>query len=249
MFISFWQLFLTNFRMLYRNWRGLFFNIFLPVFLYLAISKISGNAPGSNTITYSEYLLPGIIAMTIMQTGIFSLAYWLVDLKARGVLKRLLVTPLSNFEMLGSLIASRLVLMAIQIGLIISIGVWYFKTSIPGSGLAIILLMIMGGAVFLGIGFTVSSFAKTYEEAAPITTILNLLFTFLGNIFFPTDNLPTVLKFIASKLPITYLAEGMRNNFIQDWTLKQTLPDLLGLGAWLLVVVVILSYTAKLKQD
>ncbi|MHB8871105.1 MAG: ABC transporter permease [Candidatus Doudnabacteria bacterium] len=249
MFISFWQLFLTNFKMLYRNWRGLFFNIFLPVFLYLAISKISGNAPGSNKITYSEYLLPGIIAMTIMQTGIFSLAYWLVDLKARGVIKRLLVTPLSNFEMVGSLIASRLVLMAIQIGLIISIGIWYFKTSIPGSGLAILLLMIMGGAVFLGIGFAVSSFAKTFEEAAPITTILNLLFTFLGNIFFPTNNLPVVLKVIASKLPITYLAEGMRDNFVQEWTLKQTLPDLLGLGVWLVIVMIILRYTAKLKQD
>ncbi len=235
--------------MLYRNWRGLFFNIFLPVFLYIAISKIGGNAPGNKDVSYSEYLLPGIIAMTIMQTGIFSLAYWLVDLKARGVIKRLLVTPLSNFEMLGSLIASRLVLMAIQIGLIISIALWYFKATIPGSGLAILLLMIMGGAVFLGIGFAVSSFAKTYEEAAPITTILNLLFTFLGNIFFPTSNMPEVLKFIASKLPITYLAEGMRNNFIHPWSLQQTLPDLLGLGVWLVIVALILKYAAKLKQD
>src|SRR5258708_203049 len=240
--MSFYQLFLTNLRLTFRNWRGLFFNIALPVALYVAISKIAGKAPGLPGISYSDYLLPGIIAMTIMQTGIFGLAYWLVDLKSRGVIKRFLVTPLSNMELVGSLILSRLVLMAIQILILIAIGIFYFNVHIHGSIVAIIIIMLFDGATFLGLGFLVSSFANSYEEAAPLTTVLNLVFTILGNIFFPTNALPKLFGQIGSKLPITYLVEGMRNNFVQHYTFAQTWRDLLGLLVWLLIILGITAY-------
>lgn len=247
--MSFLQLFLTNLRLLYRNWRGVFFNIFLPVVLYVAIGKIGGKAPGLATVSYSDYLLPGIIAMTIMQTGIFSLAYWLVDLKSRGVIKRFLVTPMSTIELVSSLILSRLVLMTVQITILALIGRYYFHTALNGSIVAVILLMVLGGATFLGIGFLVSSVAKTYDDAAPITTILNLIFTVLGNIFFPTKSLPHIFNQIGDRLPVTYLAEGMRNNFVQHQTFWQSWPDFLGLLIWLVIILGVTAYTFKLKQD
>ncbi|MBU6447379.1 ABC transporter permease [Patescibacteria group bacterium] len=247
--MSFWQLFLTNLRMMYRNWRGLFFNIVLPVALYIAIGKISNAAPGFAGISYSQYLLPGIIAMTIMQTGIFNLAYWLVDIKSRGVIKRFLVTPLSSFQLVTSLILSRLVLMAVQVGLLIFIGTAYLHADFNGSIIAVAIMLALGGITFLTLGFLVSSFAKTYEEAAPITTILNLVFTILGNIFFPTKGLPAVFRIIGGKLPITYLAEGMRNNFIGHATLKQSLGDILGLVVWSAIFLAITAKTFKLKED
>ncbi|MDB4939707.1 MAG: ABC-type multidrug transport system permease component [Candidatus Doudnabacteria bacterium] len=245
--MSFYHLFITNIRLLYRNWRGLFFNLFLPIVLYVAISKVAGNGSGSSN--YADFLLPGIIAMTIMQTGIFSLAYYLVDLKSRGVLKRFFVTPLSTAELTGSLILSRLVLMAIQIAILVGIGKIYFGAHVNGSVLAIILLMVLGGGVFLGLGFLISSLANTYDEAAPMTTLLNLIFTFLGNIFFPSSVLPKAFQAIGSKLPVTYLAEGMRHNFIEQWSLKQTLPDFLGLAIWLVIILAATTYTFRLKKE
>lgn len=246
--MSFYHLFITNIRLLYRNWRGLFFNIFLPIVLYVAISKVAGGASkGDNT--YSNFLLPGIIAMTIMQTGVFGLAYYLVDLKSRGVLKRFFVTPLSTLELTGALILSRLVLMAVQIILLVSIGKLYFGTHINGSIVGIILLMVLGGATFLGLGFLISSLANTYDEAAPMTTILNLLFTFLGNIFFPSNVLPKTFKLIGDKLPVTYLSQGMRHNFVDHWSLRQTLPDLIGLAIWFIIVLAATTYTFRLKAE
>ncbi len=248
--MSFYQLFLANLRMLYRNWRALFFNILMPVFLYVVISKIAGGSAGpQGAQAYSDYLLPGIIAMTIMQTGVFSLAYWLVDLKARGVIKRFMVTPLSTMEMVGSLIASRLVLMALQIVILTLIGKYFFHAHVNGSIVAIILLMILGGATFLGIGFLISTAAKTYEEASPITTVVNLIFTFLGNIFFPTTVMPQILQKIGAKLPVTYLAQGMRHNFVEMWTFQKSIPDLIGLAVWLVVILLATAYTFRLKQD
>ncbi len=251
--MSFYQLFTANLKILYRNWRGLFFNIALPILLYVGLSilkiPVSPVVNGSPNIKYADYLLPGMIAMTIMQTGIFSLAYWLVDLRQRGVLKRFEVTPLSNTELIGSLLAVRLLLMLVQIILLTAIGVIFFDADLTGSLVGIILLMILGGAIFLTIGFLISTVANTYDEASPITTVLNLTFTFLGNIFFPTAVFPKVLRFIGAKLPISYLADGMRNNFLNQWTLIQTLPDILSLAIWLGALFALTVFVYRTKRE
>jgi ABC-2 type transport system permease protein len=249
--MTFYQLFVVNIKMLYRNWRGLFWNIVLPIGLYIGIASLPFTAPGmkDSPLRYSEYLLPGMIAMTILQTGIFSLAYWLVDLNQRGVVKRLMATPLSHKEFLGSLIASRLVLMVIQVVILILIGKYVFNTTVNGSVIAIIIMLLLGGSIFLSIGFLISTISKSYEEAAPITTIINLIFTFLGNIFYPTSGLNQTLAEFSSYLPITYLAEGIRNNFINSWTLTQSLPTIAALIVWLVIMFIITTSVFKTKQS
>ena len=235
--MSWFQLFLTNLKMLYRNWRGLFWTIAFPLGLYIGLSviKLSPNI-GGQKIDYSTYLLPGMIALTIAQTGVFSLAYWLVDLKERGVLKRLQATPLSDFEMLSALISTRLVVMLVQVGLLTIIGGLFFHVHFAGSLLSLIILCIFGGICFLSIGFLISTISKNYDEAAPITTIVNLVFTFLGNIFFPSSVLPASLRSIAAKLPITYLADGLRNAYLGTSTFANTGLDLLALIIWMVIL-------------
>lgn len=251
--MSFYQLFISNLKILYRNWRGLFFTIFLPIALYIGLGllKISTSVPGINTVKsdYSSYLLPGMIALTIMQTGIFSLAYWLIDLRQRGVLKRFAATPLSNIELISSLISTRLLLMLVQIILLTLIGRYFFGASVSGSPAAIVILMILGGTIFLTIGFLISVLAKSYDEASPITTAFNLIFTFLGNIFFPTEVFPKVLREIGARLPITYLADGMRHNFVEKWTLRQSLPDIIYLSIWVVVTFLVTVYCYSLQKE
>src|SRR5690242_4442427 len=105
---SFKQLFLMNLRLVYRNTTGIFFTLVMPAIIYIALSVLPiGNALGSK-LSYSQYVLPGIIAMTVMQGGIYGLAYWMIDLKARGVIKRYLVTPLSQTELVISVLSSRI---------------------------------------------------------------------------------------------------------------------------------------------
>ena len=248
--MTFYYLLLANLKILYRNWRGLFWNILLPAALYIGISYLPFNPPGldRSTTRYAEYLLPGILAMTILQTGLFSLAYLLVDLNERGVIKRFMATPLSNTAFLGSLIVSRLVIMIAQILLLTLLGKVLFGVTFNGSVIATTIMFVLGGSIFLSIGFLVSAISRTFEEASPITSVINMIFIFLGNVFYPTAGLPDGIATFSSYLPITYLAEGVRNNFINGWTLTQSLPSIIALTAWLIAMFTVATVIFRVKQ-
>lgn len=244
--MSFYYLLTTNFKILYRNWRGIFWNLALPSAEYLALSFLHiGNIIGGTIgAHYAEYLLPGMIALSILQTGLFNTAYWIIDLKDRDVLKRLAATPLSNFELVSSVVISRLALMIAQAILLTILGIIFFGATISGSLFWSLLFIIVGGSAFMAIGILIASATSSYDEAAPITTGVNLIFTFLGNIFFPIAILPKPLQDIGYVLPITYFAEGLRNNFSMPGA-HGSLFDLSILLIWTVLLGTWSSYSFK----
>ncbi len=246
---SFFQLLLMNFRLLYRNRTGLFFTLVMPVIIYVALSILPiGKFVGSN-INYSSYVLPGIIAMTIMQGGIYGLAYWFIDLKTRNVIKRFLVTPLRPKELVASVLLSRVVIALMQV-LFLSLVGWLFFDAHIGSSIWFALgFAALGSPVFLLIGLLISTFADSYEAAAPITTAVGLPLTFLGNIFYPVDVLPKAFQYIAKVLPTGYLADGIRSVYLNSGTWGDWGMDALVLLIWLVVMSVLAAIFFRLKND
>src|SRR5258708_36845181 len=106
---SFIEFIKANLKICYRNTSGIFWTILMPAFIYIALSVLPIGRGINPNLRYSDYVLPGIIAMTIMQGGIYGLAYWLTDLKARGVIKRFLVTPLKIWQLVLSFFPSSLI--------------------------------------------------------------------------------------------------------------------------------------------
>jgi ABC-2 type transport system permease protein len=247
--MSFYYLLLTNFRVLYRNWRGIFWNLFLPVAEYLALALLHvGNLIGGSIgAHYSQYLLPGMIAVSALQTGLFNTTYWIIDLKDRDILKRISVTPVSNAKFFISVVISRITVMMIQALLLVCIGMLFFGATVSGNIFWILTLIAMGGGSFIAIGILIASVSGSYDEAAPITTGINMIFIFLGNAFFPTYILPKTLQNIGAILPITFFADGLRNNFGMQQTYG-SLFDLIVLSAWAILLGILCSYTFK-KQS
>lgn len=245
---SFYQLFLMNLRLLVRNRTGLFFTLVMPTLIYVALSVLPiGGAFGSGG-NYSQYVLPGIIAMTIMQGGIYGLAYWMIDLKSRGVIKRFLVTPLKQSELIISVLASRILVAIGQAVFLTLVGVIFFHVTIALNVLVALLLIVLGAGIFLLVGLLISMFADTYEAAAPITTAVGLPLTFLGNIFFPTDSLPKVLRYVGEVLPITYLADGIRSVFLSTGIPQAVWKDLGILVIWFVVILALALWKFRLKE-
>ncbi|MBI2607569.1 MAG: ABC transporter permease [Candidatus Doudnabacteria bacterium] len=246
--MTLWILFKTNFKIIIRDKKGFFWGIILPAGLYIALSILPVDSLIKLNIKYSTYLLPGIIAMTIMQAGIYSLAYWMVDLKSRGVVKRLQVTPLKKSELIISLLLSRALYMLIQVVFLTLLGVFFFGADFSGNLLFPFILTVLGGFVFLLFGLLIASFADTYHAAAPMTAGLGLPFIFLGNVFYPLDALPAVLQTIAKALPLNYLAEGFRTAYLSPENLEIIYKDLFILLVWEVAMFVLTLSIFKFEE-
>lgn len=233
--MSFWQMIKVNLIVVFRNKSGLFWTLVMPSMIYVGLSVLPiSDFLGSET--YSTYLLPGVLALTIMQGGIYTLAYWTIDLRSRGVLKRLNVAPIKKTELVLGLLISRSLVMFLQAILLTVIGAVFFGAEIHGPVLWVPVLVFLGGFVFLPLGLLISSFADSYEAAAPVTAALGLPFTFLGSVFYPVESLPYHLGVIGHYLPITFLADALRLVYLKDPTLSDLWWDLVWLVIWIILI-------------
>jgi ABC-2 type transport system permease protein len=234
--------------MFYREKEGFYWTVLLPALIYIALSIIPLGKALNSPIVYSSFVLPGIVAMTIMQGGIYSLAYWMVDLKARGITKRLLATPLKQWQLVISLVCARLTIVVAQVAVLTLLGKLIFRAQFAGNIISILILVLIGGAIFLFVGLLISNYANSYDAAAPITSSIGLPLTFLSSIFYPLSILPQFLQKIAKVLPITYLADGLRQAYLYPFNFQIIGKDILVLSIWLIIMLIATVSLFRLKE-
>ena len=186
----------------------------------------------SRNLTYMDFLLPGILSMSIMQMGIFGVAFGFVSLKKRGILRRLWVTPIRPNDFITAQVAMRMLVLLLQMTIMVGVGVLFLNLHFIGNLALIYLLGILGAVVFLGFGFSLAGISKSEDQVAPLANIITLPMLALSGIFFSRSNLPGFVRGMTSVLPLTYLADGLRSVAIDGATLAQVTPQLLGLILW-----------------
>jgi len=164
----------------------------------------------SHQLTYVDFLVPGILAMALMQLGLFGTATPLVTLRQEQVLRRLGATPLPRWHLLASQVLMRLTIALVQTGLILALSVWVFKVEIQGNILAVLGFVVLGAVAFVSLGYLVAAISKTVDAANGITSAVNFPMMFLSGIFFPLAALPLFLTPIVRALPLTYLGDALR---------------------------------------
>ena len=194
---------------------------------------------------YIDFLMPGVIGMAIMQLGLFSVAFSFVTMKREGVLRRLLATPLDPTSLLIAQVITRLIVVIIQTVILAAVAVFLFGAEFAGNFFAVLLAAAIGGAVFLAMGFAVSGWARTEQQAAPLANIVSLPMMFLSGVFFSRDVLPSVLQRITDFLPLTYLVEAIRGMTVEGDTMLTQWPNFLGMAVWLVVAFIIANRTFR----
>jgi ABC-2 type transport system permease protein len=185
-------------------------------------------------ITPAAYFVPSILAMALMQLGVFS-AIPLVEQREKLILKRLGATPLRRWTLVGSNILMRLLIALLQSVLIVGIGAIAFGVTIVGSLAVVAGFVVLGSVTFISLGYVIASFARTEESANALTSIVQFPLMFLSGIFFPIDFMPEFLRPIAAFMPLTYLGDALRQVMVGGAPFA-TLPIDAGiLAAWLVV--------------
>jgi ABC-2 type transport system permease protein len=193
----------------------------------------------SRNLTYIDFLLPGIIAMSIMQSGVFGVAFGFVILKKRGIFRRLLVTPMQTNDFIIAQVSTRLLILMTQVLIMVGAGVLFFNLHFIGSIFNMIVVGLLGGVVFLSIGFALSGISKSEDQVAPLANVITLPMLMLSGVFFSRSNLPGFAHVVTNFFPLTYLADGLRSIAIEGATLSGVFPQLLGLAVWSVITLFI----------
>jgi len=197
----------------------------------VTVSQMTLTSTNVSTVTY---LVPSILAMALMQLGIFA-AIPLVQQREKGILKRIGATPLARWKLVASNILLRLMVAAIDGVLIIGIGIALFNVQIVGSVLAMAGLILLGAGAFLAIGFLLASFLKTEEQATGVVQVVQMPMMFLSGIFFSFDFLPGFLQTVARFMPLTYLGDALRQVMVNGTQVAPLGVDVAVLTGWLVV--------------
>jgi ABC-2 type transport system permease protein len=167
----------------------------------------------TQNISAAAYFVPSILAMALMQLGLFA-SIPLVAQREKGILKRLAATPLSRITLVSSNVLMRLLIAAVQAVLIVSIGALMFGVTVVGNVLLVAALIGLGALTFLAIGYLIASWARNEEAATGITSVVQFPMMFLSGIFFPLAFMPEWLQPVAAFLPLTYLADVLRQTMV-----------------------------------
>ncbi len=180
-----------------------------------------GYSSTEKKLKYIDFLVPGLISMTIMWTGVSGVATSLVEDRITGIRRRILSAPVSSYEIIGGEILSNILIIGLQIVILLLVAVLLFKVTIVGSIWLLSLIIIIGMLLMTGIGLVISCLTKTAEEASQLSMLINFPMMFLSGIFFP---MTTGWMFYVSRIfPLTYINEGLRDIMIKGSDFQEIL--------------------------
>ncbi|RXI99836.1 ABC transporter permease [Anaerobacillus alkaliphilus] len=196
-------------------------------------------------LTYLDFLVPGIAALMILSSNLNGVAAQISSWRERGVLRRMKLTGLPASTFVGAQITARAILNITQSILVISVGIFLLGAQMNGSWFLLLFYLILGILVFMSLGFLVANLAKTPEHASPIAGFISFPMFFLGGIFFPITNMPDILQPVIALIPISHLANVLREVMNVGATMGDLFLPTTILLAWFLVCFTIASKTFK----
>jgi len=173
---------------------------------------------GIRALSASDYYVPSYIALTIMSNALFGLTAVISDLRRRGILKRVIATPLRRYEWIFGIFFSQLILIFLSTILLLVLGYFAFKVTPvinPINVSVAIFAIILGTLCFTFIGVAIGTIFKQPDTAAALGSFIAFPLMFLSGVIFPIELMPTYLQIIAAFSPLYYLAVALRESMIQ----------------------------------
>lgn len=196
-------------RLMSRRGENLLVTLVIPLVLLLFFGSTSVFAMGGERPV--DFLVPGILALAIMSTGMVSLGIATAYERHYGVLKRLGGSPLTRPELIGAKIASVVAVEAGQAVLLLGVAVLAFSWRPLGGWAAPLGISVLGTITFAGLGLLMAGGLRAEATLAGANG-LYLIFALIGGMFLPVDHLPSALAGIAPYLPPDALADLLRSS-------------------------------------
>jgi ABC transporter DrrB family efflux protein len=186
-------------------------------------------APGSR---YVDWLVPGLVGMNIMSTGLWSIGFTVVMARVRKLLKRFSATPMRRSHYLASHMLARLLFLVLEVVVLVGAARLMFGIPVNGSVLWLGGVCVLGALSFGGLGLLIASRVKTIEAVSGLLNLVMLPMWVLSGVFFSSDRFPEAMQPVIRALPLTALNEALRAVMIDGAPLGAILEQVAVLALW-----------------
>jgi ABC-type multidrug transport system permease subunit len=181
---------------------------------------------------YIDFLVPGLLGMSLMGGGLWGVGFVIVDMRIRKLLKRFLATPMRRTDFLAGIMISRILFIIPEVLIILLFARFAFGVVIYGNLLSLVFLILLGSIAFAGVGLLVASRAQTLETVSGLMNLVMLPMWLLSGVFFSSDRFPGVLQPLIKALPLTLLIDALRGVMLEAASLTSLWVEIAGLFAW-----------------
>ncbi len=181
---------------------------------------------------YIDFLLPGLIGMNLMGTGMWGVGFPIAAARQQKLLKRYLATPMRRSQYLLSFVLARLVWLLLEVGVLLLFGRLAFGVRVTGSYLAYSVVVVVGALSFSALGLLVVSRARTIEAVSGLMNVAMVPMWLLSGTFFSAERFPAALQPFILALPLTEVNDALRSITNEAGGLGGVLMPLAILCAW-----------------
>jgi ABC-2 type transport system permease protein len=222
-----WRQYRLERRMFWRNPSAAFFNFLLPLLFLTAGGVIlHGSQHDLNR------LVPAIAGMSVMSTTFTALAYNIVFLRERGVLKRIRGTPLPTSSYFGGVAANAVTNTTLQIAIVVIAGRVFFGIGWPAHWDELIVFVLVGVVCLAALGVAFAHAIPNFESTAAYVNAVFLPVVFISFFVFDSKSAPAFLRTVAEALPLKPLIDGLSGAMVTGAGLGGNLDALAVIGLW-----------------
>ena len=222
-----------------RFWKVAFQTIAAPVLtavLYLLVfgHVLEGRMLVYDRLSYTAFLIPGLVMMAMLQNAFANSASSLVQSKIMGSLVFTLLTPLSHWAWFGAYVGA-----AMLRGLLVGLGVFvvtlFYNVPEFTAPLWVLAFALLATALMGTLGLIAGLWADKFDQMATFQNFLIMPMTFLSGVFYSIHSLPEVWQAISRFNPFFYMIDGFRYGFFGQSDVSPWLSLAMAGSAWLLV--------------
>ncbi len=195
----------------------------------VSVREETTTEPGAR---YIDFLIPGLIGLNLMGSGMWGLGFSVVQARNRKLLKRLAATPMRRSDYLLSFMFSRLVILIGEVAVVVFSAWLIFDVKMQGSLINFTVLSLVGAATFAGVGLLVAARPKTIEGVSGLMNLVMVPMWLFSGTFFSATRFPEFLLPFINALPLTALNSSLRAVMNEGASLSSNWPQICIMTAW-----------------
>ena len=218
-----------------RNRATLFWNLVFPVFTLLIYSQIFGKSTVGDE-DYMPWVVPGMVVFNIVAFGLLGSGTIMVNMREKGVLRRLQASPIPPGQLVGSYLLVNVLIGLLQSTIIIAFSALVFRVPLTVAGLLRAFPMIVTGIVTcVALGQVISGVAPTAGAAVAIGQIVNFSQMFITDTVMPMAFMPEWIQNVAPYLPAYAVVQLVRPPLMDGTFSPELWSNLLVVAVYTLV--------------